>query len=130
MALVARAPAGAGATPVEAPGARHDSPVTLTLPAGIELHGYDTRARTQWFETALEMRVPAAAESARTGHALFHLDESELIRSGEEGLFSPSSGPRGGTPQGLKVRVLPGPREPWGQFCKFSRRHDTLRVTR
>lgn len=59
------------------------------------------------------MRVPAAADSTRIGHALFHLDESELIRPGEEGLFSPSSGPRGGAPLGLKVRVLPGPREPW-----------------
>jgi hypothetical protein len=113
MALVASATAGAGAAPEEAASARHGGPATFKLPAGIELHGYDTRARAQWYETALEMRVPASADSTRTGRALFHLDESELIRPGEEGLFSPSSGPRDGAPQGLKVRVLPGPRERW-----------------
>jgi hypothetical protein len=113
MALVARA-AGASSSGAEAasePGAaaRPDGPATFTLPAGVQLSGWDTRSRTKQFESALEMRVPAAADSARTGVALFHLDESELIRAGEEGLFSPSSGPRGGAPQGLKVKVLAGP---------------------
>ena len=93
--------------------ARDDAPERLTLPADLKLTGYDSLSRTKPFESALEMRAPAAARDARTGTALFHLDESELIRPGEEGLFSPSSGPRGGAPQGLKVRVLPGPRERW-----------------
>lgn len=97
----------------QAPAARHDAPATFTLPAGIELQGWDTRSKAKPFESALEMRVPAAADGARTGVALFHLDESELIGAGEEGLFSPSSGPRAGAPQGLPVRVLAGPRERW-----------------
>jgi hypothetical protein len=84
----------------------------LTLPPGVELRGYDTRAHAQRFETAFEMRVPAAADGTRTGAALFHTDESELIHPGEEGWFSPSSGPRG-APLGLKVHVLPGPFERW-----------------
>ncbi len=88
-----------------------DSP-TLTLPGRVELHGYDSLSRAKPFESALEMRVPAAADDTpQTGVALFHIDESELIRPGEEGLFSPASGPRDGAPLGLKVRVLPGPRE-------------------
>ena len=94
-------------------GARRDDPPTLNLPGRVELHGYDSLSRAKPFESALEMRVPAAADDARTGVALFHIDESELIRPGEEGLFSPASGPREGAPLGLKVRVLPGPRERW-----------------
>jgi len=86
---------------------------TLTLPPGKELHGYDAISRTKRFETALEMRTIAAADSRQTGVALFHLDESALIRPGEEGLFSPSSGPRAGAPLGLKVRIVEGPRERW-----------------
>jgi hypothetical protein len=108
MALVARAP-NAGASGTE----RRDDPATFTLPAGVELSGWDTRSRTKQFESALEMRVPAAADSGRTGVALFHLDESALIRDGEEGLFSPSSGPRDGAQQGIKVHVLAGKRERW-----------------
>lgn len=90
-----------------------DAPPSLTLPPGHELIGYDAFSRVKQFESALEMRVPAAADSTRTGVALFHLDESELIRAGEEGLFSSSSGPRDDSPQGLKVRVLDGPRDHW-----------------
>jgi hypothetical protein len=119
MALVPRSTAPAAAAGESRPAAGQaaatggDGPATFTLPAGIQLTGWDTRSRTKQFESAFEMRVPAAADSVRTGVALFHLDESELIRAGEEGLFSPSSGPRDGAPQGLKVRVLPGPRERW-----------------
>lgn len=117
MALVApRAKAGAGgveAAAEQTATARGDGPATFTLPPGVALSGWDTRSRTKQFESALEMRVPASADSSRTGVALFHLDESELIRAGEDGLFSPSSGPRAGAPQGLKVRVLAGPRERW-----------------
>jgi heavy metal-binding protein len=91
----------------------HAPPATLTLPPGVQLRGYDTRSKVQQFESAFEMRVPAAADGARTGVALFHLDESELIRPGEEGWFSPSSGPRGGAPLGLKVHVLSLPFERW-----------------
>jgi hypothetical protein len=106
-------PAAGMAAGVGGESPRLDGPASLTLPAGHELHGYDAVSRVKPFESALEMRAPAAAESGQVGVALFHLDESELIRPGEEGLFSPSSGPRDGAPLGLKVRVLDGPRERW-----------------
>jgi hypothetical protein len=116
MALVpeAAAPAGGGADGARrAAAARSDEPMALTLPAGKRLRGHDAVSRTQVFESNLEMRVPAAADDRGTGVALYHLDESELILAGEEGLFSPSSGPRAGQPLGLKVRILPGPRARW-----------------
>jgi hypothetical protein len=106
MALVpeaAAAPGGSG------------EPMALTLPGGKRLRGHDAVSRTQVFESNLEMRAPAGADDRETGVALYHLDESELILAGEEGLFSPSSGPRAGQPLGLKVRVLPGPRERWDE---------------
>ncbi|HVV52202.1 MAG TPA: heavy metal-binding domain-containing protein, partial [Polyangia bacterium] len=114
MALVPRAGArGAGQAPAEAADARRQGPEELTLPGGLALTGFDSLSRTKQFESAFEMRAPAAATDARTGAALYHLDESALVQPGEEGLFSPSSGPRAGAPQGLKVRVLPGPRARW-----------------
>ncbi len=116
MALVPKAGATEAAI-APPPGNRAAAPEapspTLELPPGKELHGYDARSRTKRFETALEMRTVAAADSRQTGVALFHLDESALIRPGEEGLFSPSSGPRAGAPLGLEVHVTDGPREPW-----------------
>jgi hypothetical protein len=114
MALVPSS-SGAEHAPGQAAAMRREAPTTLTLPAGMALHGYDARSHVQRYESAFEMRVPAAADGTRTGVALFHLDESELIRPGETGTFSPSSGPREGTAQGLAVRVLPGPRERWDE---------------
>lgn len=96
-------------------GPRRDDSTTLTLPGRAELHGYDSLSRAKPFESALEMRVPAAADNSQTGVALFHVDESELIRPGEEGRFSPASGPRDGEPLGLTIRVLPGRRERWDE---------------
>jgi hypothetical protein len=116
MALVARPSPSARdhAKPTgQTRGPRADGPATLTLPGHVELHGYDSLSRAKPFESTLEMRVPAAADGPRSGSALFHLDESELIRPGEKGLFSPASGPRAGAPLGLEVRVLPGPRQRW-----------------
>jgi len=88
-------------------------PVSLTLPADKRLRGWDALSRTKRFESSFEMRAPAAADDGVRGLALFHTDESALIRDGEEGLFSPASGPRAGAPLGLPVRVLPGPRRRW-----------------
>lgn len=117
MALVPKTPVGDEVEAAAEPpaGARPDGPATFTLPGGIKLQGWDALSRTKKFESALEMRVPAAADSARTGVALFHLDESALIAPGEEGLFSPASGPRDGASQGLKVHVTAGPRERWDE---------------
>jgi hypothetical protein len=118
MALVRKTKAGPGdieAAPEQAAGARRDGPATLTLPAGKALNGWDALSLTKRFGSAFEMRVPAAADTSRTGVALFHLDESELIRPGETALFSPSSGPRGGEQQGLEVHVLSGSRERWDE---------------
>ncbi len=105
MALVpaAAAPAGTG------------EPTTLTLPADKQLHGWDAVSHAKPFESSFEMRAPAAADDGATGVALYHLDESALIAAGEEGLFSPSSGPRAGAPLGVPVRVLPGPRPRWDE---------------
>jgi hypothetical protein len=116
MALVPKPAAGAGGTDDASEperGLPGQGPATLTLPARVQMHGYDSLSRAKPFESALEMRVPAAADGTRTGVALFHIDESELIHPGEEGLFSPASGPRDGAQLGLAVRVLPGPRERW-----------------
>jgi hypothetical protein len=109
MALVLKT----AAEPATSESKRPNAPPTLTLPAGKELHGWDAVSRVKPFESTLEMRAPAAADDLHDGFALYHVDESALIRAGEEGLFSPSSGPRAGAPLGLKVRVLDGPRERW-----------------
>ncbi len=104
MALVPSATARAAA----------GEPTTLTLPADKRLRGWDAISHAKRFQSSLEMRAPAAADGdGATGVALYHLDESQLIRAGEEGLFSPSSGPRADAPLGLPVRVLPGPPQRW-----------------
>lgn len=122
MALVPRSAArGAEQAHAQATGMGHDGPEKFTLPAALKLTGYDSLSRTKQFDTAFEMRAPAAAGDTRTGTALFHLDEGELIKPGEEGLFSPASGPRGDAPQGLKVHVLPGPYERWDAFTVLVR---------
>lgn len=116
MALVPRAAAGGGQAhgmPAASEGASGDGRASYTLPPAMALRGWDSLSRAKRFESALEMRVPAAADSPRTGVALFHLDESALIAPGEEGLFSSSSGPRGGAPLGFKVHVLAHARERW-----------------
>jgi hypothetical protein len=115
MALVPKAAARPPATAGDrAAAARREGPPALTLPPGKELRGFDAVSRTKRYEIALEMRAPAAVDDdARAGVALYHVDESALVVSGEEGLFAPASGPRAGAPLGLKVRVADGPPERW-----------------
>jgi hypothetical protein len=115
MALVLRAAAELPADESKGAADRRNGPPTLTLPPGKELRGYDGLSRAKRFESAFEMRVPAAADGPRRGVALYHVDESALIRAGEEGLFSPASGPRAGAPLGIKVRVREGPRPRWDE---------------
>ncbi len=105
MALVRQDPAPAAA----------GEPTALTLPADKQLRGWDAVSRAKRFQSSLEMRAPAAADDRAAGVALYHLDDSALIQDGEDGLFSPASGPRPGAPLGLRVRILPGPRPRWDE---------------
>jgi hypothetical protein len=82
-------------------------PQAYTIPAGLELRGFDTILRVRPLTISLEMNAPASLESATDGVALFHLDEGEMIQPGEEGLFSPSTGFTPGKPYLIKVRVSP-----------------------
>jgi hypothetical protein len=105
MALVAQA----GAGPASPAADSHEDPDVLTLPAGLEIRGFDAFSKAKQFDFAFEMRAPAAVETATTGVAAFHLDEADLIRPGEEGVFSPSSGATPGKPFWIKVRVASEP---------------------
>lgn len=106
MALVPKADPGS-ATRTAA--ASRQAPDSFTLPAGLELRGFDTFSRAKRFELSFEMRAPASLESPARGVAAYHLDEGELIRPGEEGLFSPSSGARPGKPFWIQVHVSAEP---------------------
>ena len=93
--------------------ARYREPEAFTLPAGLELRGFDSYSKAKHFELSLEMRAPAALETASGGVAIFPLEEAEMIRPGEEGLFSPSTGTAPGKPFQNPVRVSDRPPERW-----------------
>ncbi len=106
MALVPKAdPASASRTVASS----REAPDAYTLPAGLELRGFDTFSRARRFELSYQMRAPASLESPDRGVAAYALDEGELIRAGEEGLFSPSSGATPGKPFWIKVHVSADP---------------------
>lgn len=80
------------------------APSAITLPGvSVELRAFDAVSKAKTFTTSLEMRAPAWAESREVGVALFHRDQSRLIQPGETALFTPSSGPKEGSPA---VQVL------------------------
>jgi len=80
-------------------------PDSYTIPAGLQLRGFDSVLRVRPIVIQLEMNAPASLESASEGVALFHLDEGEMIQPGEEGLFTPSTGFTPGKPYLTKVRI-------------------------
>jgi len=97
----------------EASRARPEEPEVYTLPPGLEPRGFDTVLRVRQLPLGLEMSAPAALESATGGVALFHLDEGEMIKPGEEGQFAPSTGFTAGKPFLTRVRVSKEPPVRW-----------------
>ncbi len=87
----------------------HEAPDAFTLPPGLEVRGYDAFSKVKRFPLGLEMRAPAALETATTGVAALRLDEAELIEPGEEAHFAPWSGATLGKPFWTKVRVSTAP---------------------
>jgi len=88
-------------------------PGSLTLPRGIKLAGFDSVSRVKQFESSFDMRAWAWAESRDVGVALYPRDQAELLKSGDEGLFEPESGPRGPNPHGIKVHLAAQAPEAW-----------------
>jgi hypothetical protein len=87
--------------------------LSLTLPHGKRLAGFDSVSRVKPFESSFDMRAWAWAESRDVGVALYPRDLAELLKPGEEGLFEPQSGPRGPLPHGIKVHLADQAPEPW-----------------
>jgi hypothetical protein len=109
MALEPGAAGGRGA----AKSAGNPEPPSLTLPRGIKLAGFDSVSRVKKFDSSFDMRAWAFAESRDVGVALYPRDQAEILKPGEEGLFSPESGPRGPNPHGIKVHLAAQAPEPW-----------------
>lgn len=91
------------------PRRRSEEPNTILLPDQAELRRLGATERAGRFEISLEMRAPAWAETAETGVAVYHRDEAEILRPGDEGLFFPSSPPRDGVPPGISVHFMGEP---------------------
>lgn len=89
-------------------GAKGGVPVSFSLPNEPEFRAFDAVSRTKVYPMSLEMRAPASVDDAETGTALFYLDESELLKPGEEGWFSPQ-GRRTEDALGVPVRVSDAP---------------------
>ena len=87
-------------------------PVSFSLPAEPEFRAFDAVSRTKIYPMSLEMRAPASAENGEIGSALYYLDESELLKQGEEGFFSPTSRATP-APHGIAVRVGHEPPTRW-----------------
>jgi hypothetical protein len=87
-------------------------PASFSLPAKPEFRAFDAVSRAKTYPMSLEMRAPASAENGELGSALYYLDESELLKQGEEGFFSPASRE---TPDahGITVRVSHEPPVRW-----------------
>jgi len=88
------------------------APASFSLPAKPEFRAFDAVSRTKIYPMSLEMRAPASAENGELGSALYYLDESELLKQGEEGFFSPASRATP-APQGITVRVSHEPPARW-----------------
>lgn len=89
-------------------------PSTLTLPSvSPELRAFDALAKVKRYDLSLEMRAPAWAETAESGVALFHRDQSRMIAAGESAHFLPSGGPPPTSPLGLEVRATGEPPVRW-----------------
>jgi len=86
---------------------------SFTLPSvSSELRAFDAMSRAKPFDTSLEMRAPAWAESGQVGVALFHRDQSRLLKAGERGRFSPASSSGDASPE-VTVQVSEQPPERW-----------------
>jgi hypothetical protein len=87
-----------------------------------ELRAFDAVSRVKRFATSLEMRAPAWAESSEIGVALFHRDQSRLIKPGEAALFSVSSaGSERGEPASVAVHATDQPPERWDEATDLVR---------
>jgi hypothetical protein len=106
MALEPKRPQATDASPAAAAS-------SLTLPTvSTELRAFDALSRAKRFETSLEMRAPAWMESPEVGVALFHRDQSQLIKPGETALFSPST-PASQDSPGVTVYAADQPPQRW-----------------
>lgn len=76
---------------------------SFSIPASSEFRAFDAVSRTKPYSLSLEMRAIAWIEAPGSGVALVYRDEAELIRPGEEALFTPSTPPKDGVPPGIKV---------------------------
>jgi hypothetical protein len=104
MALEPKRPASGDATLGVAP-------TSLTVATvSTELRAFDALSRVKPFDTSLEMRAPAWLESEQIGVALFHRDQSRLIKAGEVALFLPASN---GDSPGVTVHASDQPLERW-----------------
>jgi len=87
-----------------------------------ELRAFDAVSRVKRFATSLEMRAPAWAESSEIGVALFHRDQSRLIKPGEAALFSVSrAGSEQDAPVSLPVHAIDQPPERWDEATDLVR---------
>jgi len=96
---------------------------SFVLPADAKLRRFGAVARVKKFETALEMRAPAWAESAETGLALMHLDEQQLLTPDESALFFPATRPTDGKLAGVGVHVTREPPTRWDGTTTLVRFH-------
>jgi hypothetical protein len=87
--------------------------LSLTLPHGKRLAGFDSVSRVKPFDSSFDMRAWAWAESRDVGVAIYPRDQAALLKPGEEGLFAPESGPRGPLPHGIKIHLADQAPEPW-----------------
>jgi hypothetical protein len=99
------------------------APAALTLPESAKLRRFEAFAPVSRFETSLEMRAPAWAESGAIGVALLHRDEAELLKPDEEALFYPSTRPKDGSPPGIKVHATNEPPVGWDRATVLVRFH-------
>jgi hypothetical protein len=106
MALEPKRPPSTEASPVAAA-------ASLNLPTvSTELRAFDALSRAKRFETSLEMRAPAWAESREVGVALFHRDQSRLIKAGEPATFSAASRASDDS-HAIQVRATGDPPQRW-----------------
>lgn len=76
---------------------------SFSIPASSEFRAFDAVSRTKPYALSLEMRALAWIEAPGTGVALLYRDEAELLKPGEEALFTVLTPPKDGAPPGVKV---------------------------
>lgn len=95
---------------------------SFTLPDALALRTFGDTSRCKRFDTPMEMRAPAEAETADSGVVVLHLDEIELLQPGERGLFFPLTSSTAGAPAGIPVHLTsdpPVPRETSTSLVRF-----------